>query len=71
VNSDQTTFADSETNSAWLQASLLKYVVGKSAKEAMYPHYTNTVGQGTCPVNIGYHWSGFEDRVDRLIAQLP
>ena len=71
VNADQTPFADSETWSAWLQASLLKYVVRKSAKEAMYPHYTNTVGQGTCPVNIGYHWSSYEDRVDRLIAQLP
>lgn len=71
VNADQTSFADSETWSAWLQASLLKYVVRKSAKEAMYPHYLNTVGQGTCPVNIGYHWSSYEDRVDRLIAQLP
>lgn len=71
VNPDQTTFADSETNAAWLQASLLKYVVKKSAKEAMYPHYINTVGQGTCPVNIGYHWSSYEDRVDRMIAQLP
>ena len=71
VNSDQTTFADSETNAAWLQAALLKYVVKNSAKEAMYPHYLNTVGQGTCPVNIGYHWSDYEARVDRLIAQLP
>jgi hypothetical protein len=70
VNTDQTPFADSEKNSAYLQAALLKYVVGKSALEAMYPHYSPP-GQGSCPVNIGYHWSDYEARVDAIISQLP
>ena len=71
VNADQTTFADSETNAAWLQAALLKYVVKNSAKEAMYPHYLASVGSGTCPTNIGYHWQDYENRVDSLIGKLP
>lgn len=70
VNTDQTPFADSEKNSAYLQAALLKYVVGSSAKESMYPHYS-PAGTGNCPVNIGFHWSQYEDRVDAIIAQLP
>lgn len=70
VNPDQTPFAQSERNSAYLQAALLKYVVGKTGKEAMYPHYSPP-GQGSCPVHIGRTWTAFEDRVDDIIRQLP
>lgn len=69
VNSDQTPFAQSEANAAALQAALLKYVVKNTALNAMYPH--RRPGTGSCPVNIGAHWSQFEQRVDQLIRELP
>lgn len=70
VNPDQTSFEDSERNAAHLQAALLKYVLGTTALASMYPHYTPT-GTGNCPVYIGQHWSAYENRVDRLIRELP